>query len=664
MISLNPETPAELFWDRNLTLLRSCYPELAEQIEKNLPQKKQAAENANHQWSIEQTPSGNPTLIYRENNNTREISIHSRRDPAREGQRQAEAALAEMVKKNETSEKDGIIILLGFGLGYTAEALAQDNVIPIIVERHTDLFTLALKTRNLERLISPGKALFVLGSDSAAINAALAIAGTQKPLIIKNRALTGVTAEDESWYTDVERRINTWASKDEINATTLQRFGKRWTRNLAANMEGVLKYPGVKNLENILHNTDIPVFLAAAGPSLNNIEKYLEEIHHRCITVSVDTSLRFLLKNGIEPDFIVSIDPQYWNALHLYRLKAPNTALIAESAVYPSVLRNSAFTRIFFCQSLFPLGRFIEDRTDPKGILGAGGSVATTAWDFARFLGPSNIWIAGLDLAFPDYHTHYKGALFEENSHGVSKRFSPAETLSVKALENGIPFLAVSAGGGKVLTDKRLSLYAAWFENRIEQTRHTGLNNYSLSSGGLAIPGLISAEPEYSAGRTKAGEVSPTEKLLSLPVRRKEINQLLAELYSRIDTQFNNSPEKENRIDRYSGALTDLVRGLEEIRDRAGEAVYVTKNVPVRRGQNTIENEKILKKLDKVNAAIAANPVKAAAGFLFPPMSEMEKKLQETDPFKRHLEFSRLFYRSLSESIDYTLKFLINPGKK
>ncbi|MCL1927662.1 MAG: DUF115 domain-containing protein [Treponema sp.] len=650
--------PAELFWNHNLALLRSHYPELAHQIE-----------NSNcchfeHHWRLEQTPSGNPTLFYRENNTAPEISIHSRRDPVREGQRQAEAALTEAMEKNKTNDKNGIIILLGFGLGYMAEVLAQHNSSLIIVERHKDLFTLALKSRNLERLISPGKAMFVLSSEPAAIHAALAFAETQKPLVIKNRALTGLTAEDESWYTDVERRINTWASKDEINAATLQRFGKRWTKNLAANMEGVLKFPGVKNLENILHHTDIPVFLAAAGPSLNNIEKHMKEIHSRCLTIAVDTSLRCLLKNGVEPDFIVSVDPQYWNALHLHRLEAPNTTLIAESAVYPSVLRNSAFMRVFFCQSLFPLGRFIEDRTDPKGILCAGGSVATTAWDFARFLGPSDVWIAGLDLAFPDYRTHYKGALFEENSHAVSKRFSPIETLSVRTLENGIPFMAASARGGKVLTDKRLSLYAAWFEHHIEQANVT---NRSLSSDGLAIHGLVPAEHEYSTERTKVSEGSPLEKLLSLPERRKEINRLLTGLFSRIDAQFNHSSEKENRTSRYSDALTDLVRGLEEIRDRAGEAVSVAKNIPVQHRNNIQENEKILKKLDKTNAAIAASPVKAAAGFLFPPISELEKELQETDPFKQHLEFSRLFYQHLSESIDFTLRFIkkpINNGKK
>ena len=617
-------------WKQNLALLHSRYPELARQIENDFSEKKslQCKQHETGCWHIEQTPSGNPTLLYQKNPDTPKILIHSQRDPAREGQRQAGAAAAKTA---------GIIILLGFGLGYTAEALIQEHRTLIVVERHKELFTLAMKSRNLESLISQGSVTFVLGSGAAAINTALSFVEIQKPLIIKNRALTGITEEDESWYAGVERRINTWASKDEINAATLQRFGKRWTRNLAANIDGVLRFPGVKNLENVLQDSGIPVFLAAAGPSLNRVTKHLKEIRRRCVMVAVDTSLRFLLHNGIEPDFTVSVDPQYWNALHLYRLNAPNTALIAESAVYPTALRNFIFSRIFFCQSLFPLGRFIEDRTDPKGMLGAGGSVATTAWDFARFLGPPSIWMAGLDLAFPGYRTHYRGALFEENTHAVSGRFCPAETFSVASLENGIPFFAASASGDKVLTDKRLSLYAAWFENRMEQT---GITSYSLSPDGIVIPGVVSAMPE---------------ELLSLPVLREKANQLFSSLYSRIDGEY--CREQENRSSRYSIALSDLVRGLTTIRDQASAA----KNIHVHKTQNPNETEKILKKLDKVNAAIAASPVKDAAGFLFPPVSELEKKQLETDPFMRHLEFSRLFYHSLSESADYTLKYIKKP---
>jgi len=638
-------------WERNLALLRSHYPELAKQIETD-------AGCRCSSWHLEQTPAGSATLIYRENPESPGVLIHSKHDPVREGLRQAETALEKNPVESTTGPEPSVgegftkesssgtppaqlIILLGFGLGYTAEALAKGGHTLIVVERRKELFRLALEQRNMEALLSPGRAIFIIGGEAGGITAALALLekqDAQKPLVVKNRALCTLTEEDESWYAETARRISAWFSKDEINAATLQRFGKRWTRNLAANIQGVLQFPGVKYLEGIFNSTDVPVFLAAAGPSLNKAEPFLKEIHRRCVTVAVDTSLRFLLRQGIEPDFVVSVDPQFWNALHLYRLSAPRTALIAESAVYPSTLKGTVFGRVFFCQSFFPLGRFIEDRTDPKGQLGAGGSVATTAWDFARLLGPASVWIAGLDLAFPGYRTHFKGALFEENVHAASRRFCPAETLSVQSLENGIPFYARSAGSGKVLTDKRLSLYAAWFENRFEQT---GLTNYNFSPEGLAVSGFVNSDPE---------------KLLFLPPRRDTIDSVLETVYRRVDDEFNEA--KKERTERYTLAHACLIKGLEEIRDNAEEAARAVKTISshLKPGKDTIE--KTLKKLDKINSVIAASPVKDSAGFLFPPVSELEKELRETDNLKRHLEFSLLFYQSLSDSVDFTLRFL------
>jgi hypothetical protein len=351
---------------------------------------------------------------------------------------------------------------------------------------------------------------------------------------------------------------------------------------------------------------------------------------------------------------VFSVDPRYWNAQHLYRLSAPNTALVAESAVYPAVLQaacggmqingsnTAAFRRVFLCQSLFPLGRFIEDRTDPKGVLAAGGSVATTAWDFARFLDPGAIWIAGLDLAFPGYHTHYRGALFEENAHAASSRLCPAETLSIKSLENGVPFPAASTSGGKVLTDKRLSLYAAWFENRFELASQT---NFSLSPGGLAIRGITAAKQE---------------ELLSLPPRREEIDELLNSHYRHIDAEY--SREQQEREARYLDARSDLTRGLTEIRDYARDAASIAKKIPARPSAD--ETARALKKLGKANDAIAKSPVKGPAGFLFPPMESIEEGLRETDPLKRHLEFSGLFYQALAESVEYTLGFIKNDAPR
>jgi hypothetical protein len=436
---------------------------------------------------------------------------------------------------------------------------------------------------------------------------------------------------------------------------TLRRFGKRWVRNLAVNLEAIRDLPGITGLAGILEGR-CPVLLAAAGPSLDEAGPFLPALRERCLIVAVDTSLRFLLRAGAEPDFTVAVDPQFWNARHLDRIPAPGCCLIAESAVYPPVLRGyrrnnrakPAFKRALLCSSLFPLGRFIEDRLDPKGILGAGGSVATTAWDFARLLSPSSIWIAALDLAFPGYKTHFSGALFESRSLAEADRFRPAETRSAGALRGGFPFKAPAAGGGTVLTDRRLSLYSAWFENRFREYPETPV--FNLSAQGLAVTGLKTAS---------------MEELLALPPCRDRIDRLLESAFARIEAVFYDKEETERREARYQAALGGLLEGLKRIRDLAEEAAGAAERgleqIPPGKGAGGDPAlGKLLKRLDQVNKIIAESEVKDAAGFLFPPLPELEGKLKTppSEPLRRYLELSAALYRSLGEAAEYNLAAL------
>ncbi|MDR2103460.1 MAG: DUF115 domain-containing protein, partial [Treponema sp.] len=505
------ETPKP--WDINRPILQSRFPGLEEILTRE-----EAPEKAGEALDIRVEPSaaGAPVLI------AQGIHVHSPRDPVREGRRIAEGLSG-----------GGAMVFLGFGLGYAPEAAAArfPGRPLIIVERRPEILRKALESRDLGALLKHPQTAFVVGGGADALIGALRLferrngedggaSHPEGPELIRNRALLQI---DEPWYAEAERHITSWASRDGVNQATLKRFGKRWVRNLAANREAVRDLPGIAHLENCLLRAPgepFPVFLAAAGPSLDRLEPFLGAVAERCVILAVDTSLRFLLKRGIDPDFAVAVDPQYWNARHLDRAPARRTALIAESAVYPPVLRHP-FRRIFLCGSLFPLGRFIEDRLDPKGALGAGGSVAAAAWDFARILGASSIWIAGLDLAFPELKTHFKGALFEDRALAESLRLNPLETWSVRALRDGRPFHAPSADGGRVLTDQRLSLYAAWFENRFRQFPQ--IPNYRLSAEGIALSGISPSSPQA---------------LLALPIRRREINRTLEEVFTRIDGAF------------------------------------------------------------------------------------------------------------------------------
>jgi hypothetical protein len=286
---------------------------------------------------------------------------------------------------------------------------------------------------------------------------------------------------------------------------------------------------------------------------------------------------------------------------------------------------------------MFPLGTFIEKQVDPKGRLGAGGSVATTAWDFTRSLGAKDIWIAGLDLAFPSLKTHFRGARFEDSANSLSNRFNPVEKWVVRALRDGSPFKAPCAGGGQVLTDRRLSLYAAWFENQFN--KYEQINNFALFRDGLTISGL------------KAANV---QDILSLPDRRQEIDNRLNSIFSQIEVEFNAPQETRKRTERYENAVSVLIRGLESIKNASQEGVSVADNA-LKKNLNQYQQNKVIKELDEITKRIADSEVKEVAGFLFPP-AEKENTVNTGDPFRAYLKTSLDLFSSLSQAADFNLE--------
>jgi hypothetical protein len=602
-------------WEKNREALKRFFPDLEKKIAETAPEK----------LDIESSGSGEPTARLDGR------YLHSARDPAREARRLAAAAGGEGA--------DTAFALLGFGLGYMAEALAAlyPSSILIIVEKRLSILRAAFECRDLGALFAK-RLVFALGDNPDAVSAALLAAAPKKIKRVHSPALQGA---DGDFYREVERRIENWRSKDAVNEATLLRFGKRWVKNQAANLAAIRELPGVAELAG---QFDFPVLLLAAGPSLNELAGKTAALRERCVVVAVDTALRFLQQERAPPDFAISVDPQYWNTRHLDRCLPEDTVLVAESAVYPAALRGRSPRRTFLCGSLYPLGGFIEARTGAKGRLGAGGSVASSAWDFAaalvsRAASPA-MFIAGLDFAFPGFQTHYKGALFEEIALITAGRFSPAEDKSFHALRDAAPFFAVAADGGRVLTDRRLSLYASWFESRLLNL--SGFRCARLSGRALAIKGM---------------DTTGIEDVLALPPRRAEITRRTEEVLDGVFQKWDAGDAPRVRAERYDAAYSALLGGLEAAarlaRSVLSEISAFERSNRSGGGRGGRGEDALVRKISALNDALLQSDVKAIAGFLFPPY-----RGAPPDSFSRYLEVTREIYSELSNCLDFILSQL------
>ena len=148
------------------------------------------------------------------------------------------------------------------------------------------------------------------------------------------------------------------------------------------------------------------VFVIATGPSLEQHFETLRVIRsqaERPLFICVDTAFRPLLKHGIRPDVVVSID-QRISARHLPPEDTADITLVYMPMLDPLVLEDWQGTR--HCSySASPIYQSLRAQL-PRGELYVGGSVIHPAADLAVKMGAAQITLFGADFAFPGDKTH------------------------------------------------------------------------------------------------------------------------------------------------------------------------------------------------------------------------------------------------------------------
>jgi hypothetical protein len=519
-------------------------------------------------------------------------------------------------------------VVLGPGLFYAAEAVLRGLPEARVLAACADpaFLSACLDLRDLGGLLSDDRLSILAGGAPEGLLWIFERLGTRKLRVLENKAEAELYPD---WYGRAKAILARWEAKEAINSATLRRFGKLWVRNLARNLDEIPRHPGVAGLEGRFEG--IPAVVAAAGPSLDEVLPLLAGLRDRAVLVCVDTALRSVLRAGIEPDFLVVVDPQYWNARHLDRCRASRSVLVTEAAVWPSILR-MPFASTRFCASLYPLGTFAEGRAGgSKGRLGAGGSVATTAWDFARVLGCRPIYMAGLDLGFPGGRTHARASRFEQKALAEGRRLRPPATWLYEAYAGARPRDARANDGGSVRTDERLALYSWWFESRM--LRHPECPTRNLSPRGLAVPGM---PPETA------------EAVLALPPARDRIDGILEALRrEEREGAAAEGPPSDAR-GRVLGLLADLEARAESALGLAARARALE-----RAGRDPSE---ALALLDESDRDLLGNEAKEIAGFLLPDLETLLGRPART--LEEALDRSESVYREIRDSAAYHRRIL------
>lgn len=246
----------------------------------------------------------------------------------------------------------------------------------------------------------------------------------------------------------------------------------------------------IKNIDHIFKSkdlsflagkfTNLPAYIVSAGPSLDKNIRFLKKAKNRGVIIAVDTIVEKLLKEGITPDFMTTVEriPLVYDYFYKNKNLPKEITLVA-----PSVLDERIFDE-FKGNYLIPIrietgeGKWLKSRLQlpPTFDMLMGLSCAHVAFGLAFKLGCSPIVLIGQDLAFgEDSKTHVSGTEYDNESELEKVEEIERQYEYVKGYYNEV-----------VKTTPIWLQFKSWFEIQIQQYN---LDVVNATEGGVHIYG-------------------------------------------------------------------------------------------------------------------------------------------------------------------------------
>lgn len=310
-------------------------------------------------------------------------------------------------------------------------------------------------------------------------------------------------------YDQYRSTIEFYMQMLQSNTQTAKAIGHRAVEN---NIH-ILKYiPDSYCIDSFINifPEDMPAIMVSAGPSLEKNVKGLKQAKNRAFIVCVDTAVRYMLKEDILPDMIVTIDPR--KGLSLFddeRIR--DIPLAGVTDMNWKVLEKVQSKKFILTSAKNPyIQKLYAKEGHQLGELESGGSVATTAYSLCRYLGFKRLILVGQDLALTD-NQMYAGR--QKLSMDTFKR----ELIEVEDVNSEV-----------VYTTRDYYYYLKWFEQMIDLYPETQV--IDATEGGAKIIGtrimsLQEALKEYAVKRYNVSGILASVEPVYKPEKRKSLIQ-------------------------------------------------------------------------------------------------------------------------------------------
>jgi hypothetical protein len=457
------------FFEKNLALLKG-YISWTETINTELSEK----------ITILDAKSGQPTAQHGN------ILLHSKYDPEKEG--------IDFAKNIPLGSR---VCLYGFGLGYHLQPLLEkigpDGFL-IVIELNQDILKAALKVKDHTQLFKNNRFKLISGVNEPKVSDEI------------SREMQHISKESSEkleilFHTPSFKCIpdNFPSLKNALEILLMERrfpamFGNLEEVNISFNEEKAKKYPGINILKNV--HSGRPALMVSAGPSLDTVLPYLKHLQNIFVLTCVDTAFPVLLKNGIHPDYVFSLDPQYESTFHFAEYTNGSTKLIYTPTANHNVLK--IFTGE--CFVIYKEGNSLnqQEEIEQKGTTQAGGSVACLGVDAIIKFGCDPIFLIGQDCALTSNRYYSKHSRFNQQLSSQISGSAQLNMLHQRKFQTKKLVKIKSTYGNEILTDQLMYSYLRNLEEISMKNKNTRI--YNLCSQGAAIEGT---QPIYSISELK-----------------------------------------------------------------------------------------------------------------------------------------------------------------
>lgn len=362
--------------------------------------------------------------------------------------------------------------------------------------------------------------------------------------------------------------------RDEaVKKGTSLSFQRVIPRNTLYNMKHTIRTRNIGQIREALEECpleDIPAVIVCAGPSLDKNIQELKKIQGKALIIVVDAALRAVMRAGIHPDLVCTVDPnppeRFFTDLDLRGL-----TWCCENASKPEIIRKYGERVYYFGYFEKGWNQMISEMLGYGfPVLPTGGSVSSIAFAMALYFGFRKIVFMGQDLAFTGGKSHTSGI---EGALGDNDKYIKSRCLmEVEGID-----------GTMLQTDFQMWYYKQWFEKAIRDGGDR-MRVIDATEGGAKIEGTENMKmSEVVAGECPAEfDFRKIEQAIP-PAFSAEEQQKLEKAYRNLKLQ---AGDLQKFIEKQIQALDSLCR-------KSGGDTGVTDN-DVRALRDMLEENDIL----------------------------------------------------------------------